>query len=104
MPYQRWLHLFFFGFGVPSENLVEGTHRRKRKQLAGRLHPEAQVAKSEPSQDEGSKKGNHAPCGIDHVRLGESALFRRSVSFFTSFKCGKKTERFQLLVGGFKPN
>ncbi len=32
------------------------------------------MAKSEPSQDEGSKKGDHAPCGIDHVRLGE-ALF-----------------------------
>ena len=37
-----------------------------------------QVAKSEPSQDEGSKKGDHAPCGVDHVRLGE-ALLRRSV-------------------------
>ena len=60
-------------------------------------HPDSmmpyQVAKSEPSQDEGSKKGDHAPCGIDHVRLGEiRALLRRSVSFFlASFKCRKKT-------------
>ena len=64
---------------------------------------EAQVAKSEPSQDEGSKKGDHAPCGIDHVRLGEIRAFIQEVRFLFFLRvssAGKKTESFQLLVGG----